>query len=157
MIVFCSDNGPVENDGYKDEALEEMGDHKPAGPYRVENTVEAERAHLSSPTGREPVSLGFRDEMVCTIDLATSLANHLNVSIPKDACLDSLDVMNALLGKERSEGTFPSRSTGQWTRKQLRLPRRQLETATPRLKKEKRRGDQQARQYSCPTLRPGRA
>ena len=33
MIVFCSDNGPVGDDGYADEALEKMGDHKAAGPF----------------------------------------------------------------------------------------------------------------------------
>ena len=33
MIVFCADNGPVGDDGYADEALEKMGDHRAAGPY----------------------------------------------------------------------------------------------------------------------------
>ncbi len=42
--------------------------------------------------------------MVCTIDLATSLANHLGVAIPADACLDSLDVMGALLGRDGAAG-----------------------------------------------------
>ncbi|MDH3584931.1 MAG: sulfatase-like hydrolase/transferase, partial [Phycisphaerae bacterium] len=34
LIVFCSDNGPVLDDGYKDGAKEKLGSHKPAGPYR---------------------------------------------------------------------------------------------------------------------------
>ena len=33
LIVFCSDNGPVGDDGYKDGALEKMGDHRPNGPF----------------------------------------------------------------------------------------------------------------------------
>ena len=33
MIVFCSDNGPVGDDGYADVALEKMDDHRAAGPY----------------------------------------------------------------------------------------------------------------------------
>ena len=34
LIVFSSDNGPVLNDGYYDDAVEKLGDHKPAGPLR---------------------------------------------------------------------------------------------------------------------------
>ena len=33
LVVFCSDNGPVLNDGYKDGAVEKNDGHKPAGPY----------------------------------------------------------------------------------------------------------------------------
>ena len=33
MIVFCSDNGPVMDDGYADEALEKLGDHKAGGVF----------------------------------------------------------------------------------------------------------------------------
>ena len=32
--MFSSDNGPVVDDGYKDEAVEKLGAHKPAGPLR---------------------------------------------------------------------------------------------------------------------------
>lgn len=34
LIVFSSDNGPVLNDGYKDQSPELVGDHKPAGGLR---------------------------------------------------------------------------------------------------------------------------
>ena len=34
LVVFTSDNGPVVDDGYRDDAVEKLGDHKPAGPYR---------------------------------------------------------------------------------------------------------------------------
>lgn len=34
LIVLSSDNGPVLNDGYLDQAVELTGDHKPAGPLR---------------------------------------------------------------------------------------------------------------------------
>ncbi|WP_432221067.1 sulfatase family protein [Flavobacterium sp. TMP13] len=34
LIVFSSDNGPVLNDGYADDAVEKTGDHKPAGKLR---------------------------------------------------------------------------------------------------------------------------
>jgi arylsulfatase A-like enzyme len=106
LVVFCSDNGPVGDDGYKDEALEKMGDHKPAGPYSGGKYSVLEGGTRTPfitywPGTIEP---GVSDKMVCTIDLATSLANHLKVAIPKDACLDSLDVMDSLLGKKDANG-----------------------------------------------------
>jgi len=30
--IFTSDNGPVLNDGYQDEAVERAGSHRPSGP-----------------------------------------------------------------------------------------------------------------------------
>src|SRR5687767_12336453 len=34
LVIFTSDNGPVVDDGYKDEAVAKLGSHKPAGPFR---------------------------------------------------------------------------------------------------------------------------
>lgn len=34
MVIFTSDNGPVVDDGYKDEAVTKLSHHQPAGPYR---------------------------------------------------------------------------------------------------------------------------
>lgn len=34
LIIFSSDNGPVLNDGYYDDAVEKLGDHTPWGPLR---------------------------------------------------------------------------------------------------------------------------
>jgi hypothetical protein len=54
MIVFCSDNGPVLDDGYKDGAIQKNGKHKPAGPFRG-----GKYGRRSSRTGRgrsSPVS-----------------------------------------------------------------------------------------------------
>jgi arylsulfatase A len=43
--------------------------------------------------------------MVCTIDLATSLAKLTGTAIPKNAFKDSFDVSDALLGKPDAKGT----------------------------------------------------
>ncbi len=37
--MFCSDNGPVLDDGYQDEAIEKLGDHRPAGPFEEASTT----------------------------------------------------------------------------------------------------------------------
>ncbi len=42
--------------------------------------------------------------MVCTIDLAASLAALTRVPVPPDACLDSFNVLDALLGKPGAKG-----------------------------------------------------
>jgi len=33
LVVFCSDNGPVLDDGYKDDAIEKIGTHRAAGHF----------------------------------------------------------------------------------------------------------------------------
>ena len=42
--------------------------------------------------------------MVCTIELPASLATLSGQALPADACLDSFDVLGALLGKENARG-----------------------------------------------------
>ena len=34
LIIFTSDNGPVVDDGYQDDAVKRLGAHRPAGPLR---------------------------------------------------------------------------------------------------------------------------
>src|SRR5262249_12396958 len=34
LVLFSSDNGPVVDDGYEDDAVAKLGNHKPAGPFR---------------------------------------------------------------------------------------------------------------------------
>jgi arylsulfatase A-like enzyme len=34
LVIFSSDNGPVVDDGYKDDAVARLGGHRPAGPLR---------------------------------------------------------------------------------------------------------------------------
>ena len=106
MIVFCSDNGSVLDDGYKDDAVEKLHDHQPAGPYAGGKYKIQEGGTRTPFITYWPgtINPGVSEQIVCTIDLATSLATHLGVAIPEDACLDSLDVMPALLGQEGAKG-----------------------------------------------------
>lgn len=61
LIIFSSDNGPVLNDGYHDDAVK-LGDHTPWGPLREGNTAcsKPEHASRSSHTGKEKSSPGYR-------------------------------------------------------------------------------------------------
>jgi arylsulfatase A-like enzyme len=107
LIVFCSDNGPVMDDGYADGALEKLGDHRAAGPYTGGKYSIYEGGtrtpFISRWTGKiKPGQTS--DTMVCTIDLATSFSNHVGAELPKDGLLDSEDVMGALLGVANAKG-----------------------------------------------------
>ncbi|MBD3675385.1 MAG: sulfatase-like hydrolase/transferase [Planctomycetaceae bacterium] len=106
MVVFCSDNGPVMDDGYKDFALQKLGSHKAAGPYTGGKYSIYEGGtrtpFITRWTGHIPV--GVSDKMVCTIDLAASFASLVEVDLPSDACVDSFDVSQALLGKPDAQG-----------------------------------------------------
>lgn len=106
LVVFCSDNGPVLDDGYKDDAIEKIGDHKAAGRYRggKYNVMEGgtRTPFITRWPGRIPV--GESDQIVCTIDLAASCAALAGVDIPADGCLDSMNVLGALLGEKNAKG-----------------------------------------------------
>ena len=106
LIVFCSDNGPVLDDGYKDDAIEKNGLHRAGGPYSGGKYSVYEGGTRTPFITCWPgtISPGVSDEIVCTIDLATSLASLVKQPIPEDACLDSLNVLGALLGHKNAHG-----------------------------------------------------
>jgi arylsulfatase A-like enzyme len=106
MIVVCSDNGPVLDDGYKDDAVEKLGDHKPAGPFRGGKYSVWEGGtripFITRWKGR--IKPGVSDQVICTIDLAASLASLTGQQIAQNACQDSFDLSDALLGKPGATG-----------------------------------------------------
>ena len=44
------------------------------------------------------------DKIVCTVDLAASMANLTGQKLASDACPDSMDVLDALLGESSATG-----------------------------------------------------
>ncbi len=106
LIVFCSDNGPVGDDGYKDEALEKMADHSPNGPFSGGKYSVLEGGTRTPFITYWPgkIKPGVSDEMVCTIDMAASFAALTGTKLPANACPDSFNVLGALLGKKGAKG-----------------------------------------------------
>jgi arylsulfatase A-like enzyme len=106
LVVFCSDNGPVLDDGYQDDAIEKLGDHQPAGRFRggKYNVFEGgtRTPFISWWPGK--IAPAVSDEIVCTVDFAGSFARLAGVELPPEACLDSLDVLPALLGERGATG-----------------------------------------------------
>lgn len=106
LIVFCSDNGPVMDDGYKDDALEKLGDHRAAGPFTggKYSVYEGGTRTPFITYWKGKIQPGVSDEMVCTIDLAASLAALTGQKLGDNSCLDSFDVMDAMLGEPEARG-----------------------------------------------------
>jgi len=106
LIIFCSDNGPVLDDGYKDGAVEQLGRHEPSGPYRGGKYSGYEGGTRTPFITCWPgtVSPGESHHIVNTIDLPTSMAALVSQPLPEQAFPDSLNVLPALLGKPNAEG-----------------------------------------------------
>ena len=106
LVVFCSDNGPVLDDGYKDGAIKQLGAHRPAGPYGGGKYSVMEGGTRTPLITRwtGTINPGISDKLVCTIDFAASFAKMTGVQLPPEACLDSFNVLGALLGSANAAG-----------------------------------------------------
>jgi arylsulfatase A-like enzyme len=103
VIVFSSDNGPVVDDGYKDEAVEKLGTHRPAGPLRGGKYSKFDGGtrvpFMLSWKGK--VKPGESNALLSQIDLLASFAGLAGQKLPDDAAPDSFDVLPALLGQSK--------------------------------------------------------
>jgi len=103
LVILSSDNGPVLDDGYKDQAVERLGNHKPGGPLR------GGKYSIFDAGTREPfivrwpkkIKPGISDAYISQVDMIASLAaltgQKLNI---KDAP-DSLNMLDTLLGRDK--------------------------------------------------------
>ena len=106
LVIVCSDNGPVLDDGYKDGAVEKLGDHRPAGPFRGgKGTVwEGGTRTPFVVWGPGRVAPGVTDAIVSTIDLGRSIAALAGATPPPGAFPDAADVSGALVGTADAKG-----------------------------------------------------
>ena len=104
IVMFSSDNGPVVDDGYKDDAVAKLGSHRPAGKLRggkYSNFEGGTRVPLivNWPAGIKP---GVSDALVGQPDFFRSFASFAGQKLLPNEAPDSVDVMPALLGKSRT-------------------------------------------------------
>lgn len=100
LIIFSSDNGPVLNDGYYDEAIEKLGDHKPAGVLR------GGKYSMFDAGTRVPFMVYWKgtvkpkvsNALVCQVDLLASLSKLVD---EETEATDSEDMLATLLGKNK--------------------------------------------------------
>ncbi len=106
LIILCSDNGPVLDDGYKDEAVEKLGNHNPSGPFRggKYSVFEGGTRTPFVTRWKGRIQPGVSDQIVCTVDFPASFAALTGVKVPANSCLDSVNVMPALLGEKDAKG-----------------------------------------------------
>jgi arylsulfatase A-like enzyme len=106
LVVLCSDNGPVLDDGYKDDAVEKLGSHQPSGPFSggKYSVLEGGTRTPFITRWKGRIKPGQSDEIVCTVDLPASFAALTGAELPFEACLDSMNVLGALLGEPEAKG-----------------------------------------------------
>jgi arylsulfatase A-like enzyme len=98
LIIFSSDNGPVLNDGYFDEAVEKKGKHDPFGGLRggKYSLFEAGAKVPFLAYWKGSIKPKVSDAMVCQVDFMASFAQLIAA---KQQGKDSQNLLDAFLGK----------------------------------------------------------
>ncbi len=101
LVILSSDNGPVLNDGYYDDAVEKIGNHKPAGPLRggKYSLFEAGTRVPFITYWKGKITPGVSDAMISQIDLLGSIAA---LAGSNDRGEDSQNLIDVLLGKSNN-------------------------------------------------------
>ena len=103
LVIFSSDNGPVLDDGYQDEAVTKLNGHKPAGPLRGGKYSAFEAGTRVPWIMRWPGTIkpGVSGALTSQIDLLASFARLLNQQVPSGEAEDSKDMLDTFLGKTK--------------------------------------------------------
>lgn len=108
LVILSSDNGPVIDDGYQDQAVELLGDHKPWGPFRGGKYSSFEAGTRIPQIVRWPgkVKPGVSNALNTQIDWYASMASLVNYKLKKGEAPDSQDAIETLLGKNKKNRDF---------------------------------------------------
>lgn len=100
LIVFSSDNGPVLNDGYYDDAVEKLGNHDPKGGLRggKYSIFEAGPRVPFITYWKGKIKPQTSDAIVCQMDLLASLAKLTNTN---ETNTDSKNLLATFLGNSK--------------------------------------------------------
>ncbi|MEX1114308.1 MAG: arylsulfatase [Akkermansiaceae bacterium] len=101
IVMLSSDNGPVLDDGYEDDAVAKNGDHTPGGPFSGGKYSKLEAGTrvpmiLSWPGKVSPAVSAAANSQ---IDFLASFAALTGQAVPKGAANDSHNAIDVLLGK----------------------------------------------------------
>jgi arylsulfatase A-like enzyme len=100
LIIFSSDNGPVLDDGYNDNAVQMLGDHDPSGDYRGGKYSAFEAGTrvpmiVTYPNGMK--TKGDSAALISHIDFYRSLAALTGTELADTEAIDSENIIAALL------------------------------------------------------------
>ncbi|MCX6221694.1 MAG: arylsulfatase [Bacteroidia bacterium] len=108
LIIISSDNGPVVEEGYKDQSHEKLGKHTPGGPLTGGKYSAFEAGtrvpFLVSWPGK--VNPGSSNAIICQIDLMATLSALINRSLPAGSAPDSYNELNVWLGNSTRNRDF---------------------------------------------------
>lgn len=110
LLIITSDNGPVLDDGYQDQAipLSQAAGHQPGGPWRggKYSAFEAGTAVPLIVHWPGHVAAGESDALVSHIDALASLARLVGDTLPAGAAIDSRDALSTWLGHDHADRPF---------------------------------------------------
>lgn len=104
LVIFTSDNGPVVDDGYRDQAREKLGSHRPAGPLRGGKYSIFEAGTRVPFIVRWPgrVPPGTSDALICQVDFLAAFAALSEQKYKRATGHDSQNILPALLGNSKT-------------------------------------------------------
>lgn len=103
IVLLTSDNGPVVDDGYQDQAEELLNGHKPAGPWRGNKYSAFEGGTAIPVIVRWPKNVKAgqtSDVLMSQIDIMASFGNLIGATFPKGSAPDSRNHLGNLLGTD---------------------------------------------------------
>ena len=105
LIIFSSDNGPVYDDGYEDHAELLRGSHKAAGPLRggKYSMFDGGTRVPFIVSWSDTIAVGQSDALISHVDFYASFAALTDQISAQQETLDSVNVLDALLG-QNSDG-----------------------------------------------------
>ncbi|SNS13448.1 Arylsulfatase A [Belliella buryatensis] len=105
LVIFSSDNGPVLNDGYYDDAVEKLGNHTPWGPFRggKYSLFEAGTRMPFMTYWKGTIQPGVSEALVSQLDLLNSLSTLVGSDIKTEDGVDLLDVLLGTSNEGRAE------------------------------------------------------
>ncbi len=104
IIIISSDNGPVVDDGYQDQSVENLRNHKPWGPFRggKYSTFEAGTRVPFILNWANNVTPQKSDALVSQIDMLATFAEFLGIDISEKENIDSQPQLKAWLGEDKN-------------------------------------------------------
>ena len=106
LFIFTSDNGPVIDDGYQDQAREMLNGHTPMGIYRGGKYSLYEAGTRVPFIVRWPAAIQQpckQQGLFSQIDVFASLAEIMEMPLAKGVAPDSHARSQALIGKDQSD------------------------------------------------------